>query len=148
MGSRIAIDGNGFDIFERSHRGLRHLHLDLVTHTGFGIAPIIGSNEATRSGSSYDRSANIIRSRAELARQHAVYVNVHGGIAKRLFELDIAQFVYLYQFLLNAIGIALHIGSLWVGDGDFRGRRRAEVQGLTDEIARVKRKMRTGKFLR
>src|SRR6266849_9923034 len=146
MGSRIAIDGNGFDIFERSHRGLRHLHVDLVTHTGFGVEPIVGSHEATRSGGSYDRSANIIRSCAELAREHAVYVNVHGGIAKRLFELDIAQFFYLYQFLLNAIGIALDVGILWPGDGDFRGRRRAEVQGLTDEISRVERKMRAGKF--
>src|SRR5712675_2780578 len=75
-------------------------------------------------------------------------VNIHGWIAKRLFEFDIAQFFYLYQLLLNAIGITLHVGILWTHDRDFRGRRRAEVQGLTDEIARIKRKMRTWKFLR
>jgi len=65
--SRIAIHGNGLDIFERSHRGLRYLHLDLVTHTGFGVTPIVRSNEATRSGGGNDRRADIIRGCAKLA---------------------------------------------------------------------------------
>ena len=73
-------------------------------------------------------------------------MNVHCWIAQRLFEFDIAQFPYLRQFLLNAIGIALNVGVLRAGDGDFRGGRRTEVQSLTDEIARIERKMRTSEI--
>src|SRR5260370_22205219 len=98
MRSRTAIDGDGLDIFKRSHRGLRHLDLDLITHTGFGIAPIVGSNEATRSGCRNDRCAHIIGTGAKLARKHPVYVTAHRWIAPRLFQFDVPQFLYLYEF--------------------------------------------------
>ena len=70
---------------------MRNLHLYLITHTGFGIAPIVGSNKATRSGRRNDCCADVICSDAKLAGKHSVYVNAYCWIAKRLFELDIAQ---------------------------------------------------------
>src|SRR6266436_3472515 len=72
-------------------------------------------------------------------------MDVYRWIAKRFFKFDIAQFFYFRQFLPNAIGIALDVGVLRAGNRDFRRRRCAEVQGLTDEIARIKREMHTRK---
>ena len=100
---------------------MRHLHLYLVTDTGFGITPIVGRNESARSGRRDYSRAYIIRGCPELASQHPVHVNVYCWIAQRLFEFDISQFFYFCEFLLNTIRIALHVGILRPGNGHFRG---------------------------
>jgi len=117
----------GLDIFERSHRGCGYLHLDLVITPDLGFTPIVRSNERLRSGGGNDRRADIIRGCAKLARQHPVYVNVHGWIAKRLFEFDQSRNSLSLRFFAERDCIALHVAILWAMM-ELRGRRRAEVR--------------------
>src|ERR1039458_6142681 len=100
MRAGAAIDRYGLDVFERSHLRLRHLHLYLVAHSGFGIAPIVGCDEAARSGSGNNCRSNIIRSRAQLTGKDSVNVDVDRWIAKRFLELNVAQFARLCEFVL------------------------------------------------
>src|SRR5258707_2753819 len=135
-------------MLERGHRGLRHLHLNLVADPGLGIAPIVRGNEAARSGRRTHGGSDIMRRRAKLAGKYPVDVHVHRRIAKWLLKFHIAQFLNLREFLSNAIGIAQHVGILWTGDGHFGRRRRTEVERLTDEISWIEREMATWKLLR
>src|SRR5713226_240237 len=101
MRSGSRCDRDMFDILYRGHLSLRNLHLNLISHAGFRVGPVIRRYEPTRRGRGQERAAHAGRRDPELSGTLAIHVDVYARVVQWFVVLNVAERMNLPELATN-----------------------------------------------
>ena len=139
-------DGQVAQVLEAFHHGLRHLNLEGVTDTCFGVRPEIGDGEPAAGGGCDEAARGITHFHTEQARAFTVYLHIDTWIIQRLAELHVAQFIGVGEFRLEQFGMRAAGSEIFATDCHFDRRGRSEGHDATDDVRRLKGEEHVWKF--